>query len=145
MAYISEHLRRQVTERAGNFCEYCHSSELVTGGPFHVEHIRPEVLGGVTEADNLAYACARCNLHKGQRVRSYVVVCFFFVFSFNPRRQRWVRHFRWSVDGTRVIGRTLTGRCTVIALQINHPTIVRTRSLWVSCGIHPPTKDQRVE
>lgn len=69
MAYISEELRRLVAERAGHRCESCHSAELVTGGPLHVDHVRPETLGGAAEAGNLAYACARCNLHKGQRVR----------------------------------------------------------------------------
>ena len=44
-----------------------------------------------------------------------------------------------------VIGRTRTGRSTVIALQMNHPTIVRARSLWVSCGIHPSKMDQRAD
>ena len=145
MAYISEQLRRQVAERANHRCEYCHRTELVTGGPFHVDHVRPETLGGATEADNLAYACARCNLHKGQRVRSQDPVSGQSASLFNPRKQRWVRHFSWSADGTRVIGRTRTGRSTIIALQVNHPTIVRARSLWVSCGIHPPKMDQKAE
>ena len=56
MAYLSEQLRRQVAERAVHCCEYCRSNELITGGPFHVDHVRPETLGGITEADNLAYA-----------------------------------------------------------------------------------------
>ncbi len=145
MAYLSEQLRRQVAERAVHCCEYCRSNELITGGPFHVDHVRPETLGGITEADNLAYACARCNLHKGQRVRFQDPVSGQAVLLFNPRKQRWGRHFAWSADSTRITGRTRTGRSTVIALQMNHPTIVRARSLWVSCGIHPPRMDRRVE
>lgn len=145
MATASEQLRRQVAERADQRCEYCHSSELVTGGPFHIDHVRPEVLGGATEVENLAYACARCNLHKGQRTRSHDPVSGRSAPLFNPRKQRWARHFIWSPDGTRVIGRTRTGRSTVIALQMNHPIIVRARSLWVSCGIHPPRTDQKAE
>lgn len=141
MAYISEQLRRQVAERANYRCEYCHSNELVTGGPFHVEHITPEVLGGVTETDNLAYACARCNLHKGQRVRAQDPVSRRAAPLFNPRRNRWSRHFSWSSDGTRIVGRTRTGRSTLVALRMNHPTIVRARSLWVRCDIHPPDTD----
>lgn len=126
MAYLSEQLRRQVAERAVHCCEYCRSNELITGGPFHVDHVRPETLGGITEADNLAYACARCNLHKGQRVR------------FNTRQ--WTgsvivqsqkatvgMRLAWSADSTWITGRTRTGRSTIIALQMNHPTIVRAR------------------
>ena len=145
MAHISEQLRRQVAERADHRCEYCHSTELVTGGPFHVDHCRPETLGGATDMDNLAYACARCNLHKGQRVRSQDPVSGQSAPLFSPRRQRWTIHFRWSDDGTRAIGRTRAGRSTIIALQMNHLTIVRTRSLWVSCGIHPPLSDRSAE
>lgn len=143
MTYISEPLRRQVVERAIHRCEYCHSTVLVTGGSFHIEHVRPVVMGGTTDASNLAYACARCNLHKGSRARSYDPVSGQLVPLFNPRQQRWTRHFNWSADGTRIIGRTRTGRSTIVALQMNHPTIVRARSLWVSLGIHPPLSDQR--
>lgn len=142
MAYISEQLRRQVAARAHYCCEYCHSNELVTGGPFHIEHITPEARGGATEADNLAYACARCNLHKGQRISAQDPVSGQSAPLFNPRRNRWSRHFSWAADGTRVIGRTRTGRSTIIALQMNHSTIVRARSLWVSCDIHPPATDR---
>lgn len=145
MAHIPQELRRQIAERASNRCEYCHSTELVTGGPFHIEHVMPEARGGATETNNLAFACARCNLHKGQRMRSYDPVSRQLVPLFNPRKQQWWRHFGWSRDGTRIIGRTRTGRSTVIALQMNHPTIVRARSLWVSCGIHPPATDRAAE
>jgi len=141
MAYISERLRRLVAERANFRCEYCHSAELVTGGPLHVEHVRPETLGGATQTDNLAYACARCNLHKGQRVRALDPVSGQSTPLFNPRKQQWARHFSWSKDGTRIIGRTRAGRSTAITLKMNHPTIVRARSVWVSCGIHPPKTD----
>jgi len=145
MAHIAEDLRRQVAERADWRCEYCHSSEFVTGGPFHVDHVKPEALGGATEVDNLAYACARCNLHKGQRVRFQDPVSGQSVSLFDPRQHRWLHHFRWSADGMRIIGRTRTGRSTVIALQMNHPLILRARSLWVSCGIHPPRTDRQAQ
>jgi 5-methylcytosine-specific restriction endonuclease McrA len=69
MAYISAQLRQLVAERAHHRCEYCQSPELITGGPLHVEHVFPEGLGGSTIFDNLALACARCNLHKGTRTR----------------------------------------------------------------------------
>ena len=64
MAYIPPRLRRGVTERANNRCEYCQSQETITGGLMHVEHITPEIAGGPTTPENLALACARCNLHR---------------------------------------------------------------------------------
>jgi hypothetical protein len=77
----------------------------------HIEHIIPTAVGGRTEPDNLAYAC---------------------------RTQRWLRHFTWSLDGVLVTGRTRAGRATVIALHMNHPTVVMSRSFWVRLGMHPP-------
>ena len=138
MAYISTALRQQIAERARHRCEYCLSLELITGGPMHIEHIMPESQGGLSELYNLAYACARCNLHKATRTHFTDPVSKRRVPLFNPRQQKWTRHFEWSADGTRVIGRTRSGRATVVALQMNHPTIVMTRSVWVSFGGHPP-------
>jgi hypothetical protein len=57
---------------------------------------------------------------------------------FDPRRQRWSRHFLWSDDGTRVLGRTATGRATVVALQLNNVIAVTVRHEWVAIGWHPP-------
>jgi hypothetical protein len=95
------------------------------------------VAGGLTMADNLALACARCNLHKGTRLRYRDPVSSQIVPLFNPRNQKWNRHFTWSEDGVRILGRTRSGRATVIALNMNHPTIAMARSVWMSLGIHP--------
>ena len=64
MAYVPSALRGRVVERAQHRCEYCQSPEAITGGPFHVEHIFPEALGGLAIPDNLALSCARCNSRK---------------------------------------------------------------------------------
>jgi hypothetical protein len=57
---------------------------------------------------------------------------------FDPRRQHWSEHFEWSQDGTRVIGKTLTGRVTVLCLQLNNSIAVMVRHEWVKAGWHPP-------
>jgi hypothetical protein len=57
---------------------------------------------------------------------------------FNPRRQKWKTHFRWSEDGIEIMGVTACGRATVIALQMNRPEIVAARWLWVQAGWWPP-------
>jgi hypothetical protein len=106
----------------------------------HVEHIMPQAAGGATLSENLAYACARCNLHKAIRISFPDPISGKKTLLFNPRIQRWSRHFMWSDDGCRVIGRTRTGRATILALNMNDPTIVMSRSLWVQLGVHPPDK-----
>jgi hypothetical protein len=44
---------------------------------------------------------------------------------FNPRKDRWIRHFVW--DGPILVGRTITGRVTIALLEINRPEAVEFR------------------
>jgi len=46
-------------------CGYCGVTELDAGGELTVDHYRPRSAGGGDDADNLVYACARCNQYKG--------------------------------------------------------------------------------
>lgn len=57
---------------------------------------------------------------------------------FNPRRQRWSRHFTWSEDFLRIIGRTATGRATVATLHLNRPELRNLRQVLRAVGEHPP-------
>ena len=52
--------------------------------------------------------------------------------------EHWTEHFTWSENGTRIQGKTPTGRATVLALKMNNPTVVFARRRWVSAGWHPP-------
>ena len=64
--------RRLVRERAGNRCEYCHLPQEALDVTFHIEHItaKQHLDEGQDDADNLALACNRCNLHKGTNLDS---------------------------------------------------------------------------
>jgi hypothetical protein len=57
---------------------------------------------------------------------------------FDPRRQIWTEHFRWSETGEEIIGLTAIGRTTVHALHLNRPLLVNARLAWVTAGWHPP-------
>ncbi len=46
--YIPADLRRQVRADAGRRCGYCLSSKMLMGIPLEIEHILPEVAGGLT-------------------------------------------------------------------------------------------------
>ena len=127
-----------MTARAKNRCEYCLSPAEQTGIPMTIDHIIPRARGGVSEADNLCLACSRCNGRKRDLTHAYDLETHRRVALFHPRRQRWARHFHWSEDGTRILGRTACGRATVEALQMNHPAIIRARENWVIVGWHPP-------
>jgi hypothetical protein len=136
--YIPLELRRRIEEDAGRRCGYCRSSAQIMGVPLEVEHIVPVSLGGNTERENLWLACHRCNKFKSNRTTYPDPETGEPVQIFDPRRQTWHDHFRWSRDGTQILGLTGTGRATVYALQMNNIYIVESRRFWVVAGWHPP-------
>jgi HNH endonuclease len=70
MSYISVVLRRLVTERAGEQCEYCLFPQTASLFAFEMEHIIAEKHDGTTDAENLALACPCCNRFKGSDLGS---------------------------------------------------------------------------
>jgi len=137
--YIPKDLRLRIAEEARHRCGYCLTQEVLVGAPMEVDHLVPEALGGQTEAENLWLACSLCNDHKGDRVAALDPETGVVVRLFNPRGQLWVDHFAWTQEGERIVGRTPIGRATVLALNLNRPSLVRSRRLWVLVGWHPPT------
>ena len=63
--YISAEMRRFVAERAEFRCEYCLVPAAVAFFSHEVDHIVATKHGGKDELQNLAFACWRCNRHKG--------------------------------------------------------------------------------
>jgi HNH endonuclease len=137
-ADVSEVLRNAVRDRAKGHCEYCLTSEVLSGIWCQTDHIIPRSRGGMTTADNLCLACAACNGHKHARTHALDPSSGTEVLLFDPRRQRWHEHFSWSTDGTEIIGQTPTGRAPIAALRLNDALIVAARSLWTGTGLHPP-------
>jgi hypothetical protein len=103
-----------------------------------IDHLVPESLGGLTEESNLWLACSLCNDHKSNRIAFDDPETGMAVRLFDPRRQIWSDHFRWSDEGDIIVGLTATGRATVTALQLNRHDLVQSRRLWVTAGWHPP-------
>jgi len=62
---ISQELRAEVARRTDWRCEYCLIREEDAGFPHQVDHIVSRKHGGLSSADNLAYACVLCNRQKG--------------------------------------------------------------------------------
>lgn len=115
-------IRRIVAQRAGNRCEYCLLAQAGQEALFHIDHIIPEMDGGLTEPENLALACVSCSLRKGARQFVIDPTTRRLVRLFHPRQQRWAAHFCW--NGFRVMGITATGRATVDALKLNRSTML---------------------
>jgi hypothetical protein len=131
-------LRERVAKTARYRCGYCLSCEAVVGSPMEIDHLIPEAMGGLTEEVNLWLACSLCNDHKADRIAALDPLSGEVVRLFNPRQQSWCDHFRWTALGDRIVGLTPTGRATVVALNLNRPSQVKARRLWVTVGWHPP-------
>jgi hypothetical protein len=139
-APLSEALRAQVRAAAMNRCGYCLTHQAYVPWTLEIEHIVPRAKGGSNAEDNLWLACRSCNLFKSNQTHWTDPVTGRRVRLFNPRQQRWRRHFRWSQDGVFIIGRTVTGRAMVVALHLNNMVAVTVRRNWVAAGWHPPTE-----
>jgi hypothetical protein len=103
--------------------------------PFQVDHIIAKQHGGVTSPKNLCLACFACNHHKGPNIAGFEERTGRVVPLFHPRRQKWLRHFRW--DGPVLVGRTAAGRVTVTTLAINLPYRVGLRRELIHAGLFP--------
>ncbi len=128
-------LRRLVIARADGRCEYCGLAQEGQEATFHIDHIIPRAADGPTVPENLAVACVSCSLRKEARRSALDPRSGRRVPLFQPRKQRWVAHFRW--EGVIVVGLTATGRATVEALQMNRPSILAIREEEAARGRHP--------
>ena len=130
-------IRRLVRARAGRRCEYCrlHEDDLPLF-PFHIEHILPKKHGGTDNPKSLGWSCHYCNLAKSSNLSGRDVETGRIVVLFNPRRQRWRRHFAW--DGTRLVGLTPCGRATIAVMNINKSHRIELRELLMDAGLFPP-------
>jgi 5-methylcytosine-specific restriction endonuclease McrA len=136
--YVAKNLRKRIAVQARHRCGYCLTAEKIVGARMEVDHIIPRALGGLTEENNLWLACAPCNEYKGVRMVAFDTQTDELVPLFNPRRQNWSEHFAWTPEGDRVVGLTPIGRASVVALNLNRPTLVHARQIWVAAGWHPP-------
>lgn len=135
---VSKSLREKISKQARYRCGYCLTSERIVGAPMEIDHIIPVALGGPTDEMNLWLACSLCNDHKNDRIAMLDPETDEIVRLFNPRLEDWREHFAWSADGERMIGQTPKGRATILALNLNRPSLVRARRAWVVVGWHPP-------
>ena len=123
-----------VRERARDRCEYCRlpqsAQPYVT---FHVEHILSRKHRGTDDPSNLALACERCNAFKGADLTGVDPDTNQVERLFNPRAQDWHVHFEFRA--ALILGRTPTGRTTVVVLGMNEEPRVRLRTELLESGL----------
>jgi hypothetical protein len=89
--------------------------------------------GGGNELDNLAWACSRCNRHKGTNLSGVDPDSNRVVPLFHARRDVWEDHFELSAAQIR--GKTAVGRATAWLLQMNADRRVELRAQLVLDGL----------
>lgn len=130
-------IRALVRARAGQRCEYCRFHEVdLPLFPFHVEHILPKKHGGTDDTAMLAWSCQYCNLAKSSNLSGRDPATGRIAVLFNPRRQRWRRHFTW--DGPTIVGLTPCGRATMAVLNMNASHRIELRQLLIAADLFPP-------
>lgn len=130
---IGPDLRQLVSERAGNRCEYCRLPEAFALHRHEPDHIVARQHGGDSGSDNLAWACFRCNRHKGPNVGSFDPLTGQLTPLYHPRTQSWADHFDFQAG--RIEPLTPEGRVTVNLLRLNQPERVSERRLLFEAGV----------
>jgi hypothetical protein len=122
--HIPVALGRFVAARAKWHCEYFRIAEEDTWFGCQVDHIVSEKHGGPTDADNLAFACAPCNRHKGSDVAT-VDQTGTLVALFHPRKHPWQEHFK--LADALIVCISAIGTATVRILKMNLPYRIEER------------------
>lgn len=131
--FISAELRRLVTERAGQRCEYCLLPQAAALHRHEPDQIIPLQHDGATNAENLALACFHCNRAKGPNVGSFDPETGLLTALFHPRLQTWNDHFL--LDGAEIRPLTPEGRVTVRLLRINDSARLLERKQLLESGL----------
>jgi hypothetical protein len=97
----------------------------------------PRVRGGTDELSNRALACVTCHGHKAAHVTGIDPDTSEETPLFDPRREVWSRHFRFSQPTLRIEGITAKGRATVARLHMNERKQIEARRLWLELGLYP--------
>lgn len=134
-SYVTAELRRSVRSRAKSLCEYCliHEGNAYLG--CEVDHVLSEKHGGLTVAENLAFACQLCNRAKGSDVGTMLPGTGAFCRFFNPRVDRWADHF--ALVGAEIVATSEIGEATLRILRMNDPERVLERSVLAEKGLFP--------
>lgn len=135
MSKISKSIRLEVAIRAKHRCEYCRLHEEDMFLSFELDHIIAQKHGGTDKIENLAYACAHCNQHKGSDLVTVLETFDDYVPLFNPRIHIWEEHF--FVSEGEVLHKSRIGQATVKLLRFNEPDLMVLRKLLQELGRYP--------
>lgn len=136
--YIPIDVKRRVEEIANGYCEYCKSRDDFSTSFFEFDHIIAIAKGGTNEFNNIARSCGFCNGLKHDKIAGIDPITQKEYPLFNPRKNIWTDHFKWSDDFTKMIALTPIARVTIQTLQLNRPTLINIRKALLLLKKHPP-------
>lgn len=128
--YISTSLRRLVSDRAKNCCEYCLIPEILVLASHQVDHVIAEKHGGETIEKNLALSCSLCNQAKGSDIASIDPETSDTVRLYNPRQDIWQEHFYLDSKSGAIEPLSAIGRVTVNLLRMNRLGALPSRQIF---------------
>jgi len=120
---VDDQLRERARERFAGRCAYCGVHEDDAGATLTVDHHRPRSRDGDEQSDNLVYACARCNEHKGSYWHEHDPP---HVRLLHPARDDLAAHLREDDDG-RIVALTSEGQFFIQRLRLNRPQLIAHR------------------
>jgi hypothetical protein len=135
--YISVSLRKFVSDRAQDYCEYCLIPAMFALASHQVDHAIAEKHGGETIEENLALSCSLCNQAKGSDIASIDSETSDVVRLYNPRKDIWVEHFQIEIESGVISPLTAIGRVTIKLLKINRESCLPSRQILVQAGMLP--------
>jgi hypothetical protein len=137
---ISDELKRKIRTAAKNRCGYCLSPQAFIPFPLEIEHLIPQAKGGSDEEENLWLACSACNNFKSDKTEAKDPETKEIFPLFNPRKDNWFEHFRWSEDSLTIHGISPLGRATVALLRLDsYEFLIEARKMWKRAGWQPPS------
>ena len=128
-SYISAKLRKLVSDRAKNCCEYCLIPESLTLASHQVDHVIAEKHGGKTSEENLALSCSLCNQAKGSDIASIDSETGDVIRLYHPRQDQWRENFQIEEFNGVICPLTTIGRMTIQLLKINRASCLPYRQM----------------
>jgi len=118
-------------------CAYCHSPRYLLEAGLEKDHIIPISKGGTSIAENICWACHKCNQYKAAKFLVPDPATGESIPIYHPNLKNWRDHFAFSENGAKIIGLTPTGRATVQALKMNRSEMMSLRLNWLEIGWKP--------
>ena len=134
-SYISAKIRKIVSDRAQNCCEYCLIPESLTLVSHQVDHVIAEKHGGKTIEENLALSCSLCNQAKGSDIASIDAETGEVIRLYHPRQDQWQENFQIEESSGVIYPLTAIGQVTIQLLKINRSACLPYRQMLAQAKI----------